>query len=137
MTARGIRNNNPLNIRITDNHWLGKDVPAKDDAFETFDTMAHGIRAAAKILLKYAGRGINTINGIISHFAPNTENPTDAYAETVSSNTGFDRDEQIDVTQAPVLLPVLKAMASVECGADCAEIPDDDFTAGVNMALES
>lgn len=137
MTARGIRNNNPLNIRITDNHWLGKNTPSTDEAFETFDTMAHGIRAAGKILLRYSQRGINTINKIIATFAPNTENPTEAYAESVSTHTGYQADEEIDVTQAPVLTAVLKAMAHVECGPEAVDIPDDDFTTGVNMALES
>lgn len=137
MTARGIRNNNPLNVRITNNHWVGKYTPSHDPAFETFDSMPHGIRAAAKILLNYSQRGINTIAKIIKTFAPDTENPTDAYTQTVCSKTGYQPDEVVDVTDAQVLVSILKAMTHVECGVDAITIADDDFESGVNMALES
>ena len=44
-SKRGYRNNNPLNLRISNNAWKGK-IPASqntDGAFEQFQTMAKGL----------------------------------------------------------------------------------------------
>ena len=43
---RGIRNNNPLNIRIG-NQWLGERANPNDPAFEQFVAMEYGIRAGS------------------------------------------------------------------------------------------
>ena len=50
-TARGIRNNNPLNIEAGEN-WQG--LKGTDGRFAIFETAEHGIRAAARILRTYA-----------------------------------------------------------------------------------
>ena len=42
--ARGIRNNNPGNIRKDGSVWRGE-VAGPDKSFKTFETMAWGIRA--------------------------------------------------------------------------------------------
>ena len=39
-TPRGIRNNNPLNIRVG-NNWQGERKPNTDGAFEQFTTMQY------------------------------------------------------------------------------------------------
>jgi hypothetical protein len=62
---RGIRNNNPLNIRLNpDNAWQGK-VPPKhnsDGAFEQFEDPIMGLRAAAVLLIAhYDRRHLDTI----------------------------------------------------------------------------
>lgn len=43
MLPRGIRNNNPLNIKIG-NDWKGE-VPNTDGTFEQFESMEYGLRA--------------------------------------------------------------------------------------------
>ena len=48
--TRGLRNNNPLNIR-KGNDWQGE-TKGSDPSFETFQSMAYGYRAAIKILYK-------------------------------------------------------------------------------------
>jgi len=48
--ARGIRNNNPGNIRIGIN-WLGRVIPGKDVSFVEFRTMPYGVRALASVSL--------------------------------------------------------------------------------------
>ena len=59
MLPRGIRNNNPLNIRLNpDNRWQGK-VPPKhnsDGAFEQFHDPIMGLRAAAVLLIAHYDR---------------------------------------------------------------------------------
>ena len=44
--VRGYRNNNPLNIRISGNNWIGEIKPSGDKSFCQFETMAYGFRAA-------------------------------------------------------------------------------------------
>ena len=49
---RGIRNNNPLNIR-KGNNWQGEISPQSDKEFEQFESMTMGVRAGMKILRNY------------------------------------------------------------------------------------
>ena len=50
--ARGIRNNNPGNIRKDGSVWRGE-VAGPDKSFKTFETMAWGIRAIYHLLNNY------------------------------------------------------------------------------------
>ena len=50
---RGLRNNNPLNIRRTADRWQGAAATQTDKSFVQFSTMAYGYRAAWKILDNY------------------------------------------------------------------------------------
>lgn len=113
---RGIKNNNPLNIRISATKWQGKDTPAKDSAFETFISPEYGIRAAAKNLLTYEERGINTLRGIINTWAPPSENDTGAYLNYVCKMTGIGPDDALTLDDYDTLKNILKAMIGQENG---------------------
>jgi hypothetical protein len=64
---RGIRNNNPGNIKKGPSQWVGK--IGNDGVFETFDTAENGIRAMARLLRTYRNSyGLNTIRGIIQRW---------------------------------------------------------------------
>lgn len=94
--ARGLRNNNPLNIRQSDvNKWDGE-VGADSDGFSIFSSELYGIRAAAKIVDRYKLRGIVTLSQIIATWAPPTENDTDSYIQSVSKKTGIAPDAIIN-----------------------------------------
>jgi len=101
---RGIRNNNPANIRIVQgNNWRGK-IPESqntDYEFEQFETMQYGIRAALKLLSNYIRNGYNTINKIISRWAPPTENNTGNYIDAVSKGTGISPNQVISKNRIP------------------------------------
>ena len=87
---RGIRNNNPLNIRIG-NTWLGERPNPTDPAFEEFVTMEYGLRAAFIILRRYIRRyKKNTITSIVSTWAPASENDTLKYIDRVAALTKID-----------------------------------------------
>ena len=74
MKSRGIRNCNPLNIRIG-NDWVGERQENTDGVFEQFTDMRFGIRAAFIILRNYITKyRIKTIQGIIQRWAPEVEN---------------------------------------------------------------
>lgn len=101
---RGIRNNNPGNIRRSSIDWRGE-VATGDQTFEVFDTPEQGIRALGKILRNYQRKyGLNTVRGIINRWAPPTENNTDAYVQHVAEAVGADPDEPINVDATLSLL---------------------------------
>jgi hypothetical protein len=107
--ARGIRNNNPGNIKKSSAQWLGK-VPGDDPVFETFDTPENGIRALARLLLNYERLyGLNTVGGIISRWAPGSENDTGAYVGFVADRLGVAAvDTVIDVrAELPFLVAAI------------------------------
>lgn len=111
--ARGIRNNNPLNIRRGDN-WQGL-AERQDAAFCTFVSMQYGIRAACRILLSYHRRGIRTVRDIIQQWAPPIENDTSAYLRTVCKRTGFVPEHVLNIYNANEVVALLLAMSYVEC----------------------
>lgn len=81
-TPRGIRNNNPGNIRNSErNDWAGEVSKAdkKDNAFEEFEDIPHGVRAMMKLLLKYQrSYNLHSIKELIERWAPRDENDTAA-----------------------------------------------------------
>lgn len=113
---RGIRNNNPLNIRIG-NTWLGERANPTDDSFEEFVSMKYGIRAAFIILRRYIRRyHKNTVPVIISTWAPASENNTQRYIDTVCSIAKLTPEQKIDYADEATMVRLVDAMAYVECG---------------------
>lgn len=121
MVPRGIRNNNPLNIR-KGNNWKGERPNQTDKSFEEFETMEMGIRAGFKILKNYiTGYGgkvqpCDTIDKIVRRWAPPTENATERYIDFVSRDSGVHRYQKIDWRNKSVLVKIVDAMIFVECG---------------------
>lgn len=113
---RGIRNNNPLNIRIG-NTWLGEVPYPTDSEFEQFVSPLYGLRAAFLILRRYIRRyGRNTVRKIISAWAPSSENNTQAYISNVSRAMNISPDEVIDYADESTMVALVAAMALQECG---------------------
>lgn len=113
-TPRGIRNNNPGNIR-SGNAWKG--LHGSRDGFDWFVDAAHGIRAAAKLLQTYqTAHDLNTVEKIIGRWAPPEENDTGAYIMAVSIWSGFEKDEPIDLYHYDTALRILRAMFRMENG---------------------
>ena len=100
MLPRGIRNHNPLNIRRTGkDQWKGMTEVQSDRAFVQFKSLEYGWRAAFYLLTRtyYHKYRLYTIRGIISRWAPSSENDTSAYIANVSRLTGIDPDEPIGI----------------------------------------
>jgi hypothetical protein len=134
LLPRGLRNNNPGNIRHNRaNRWQGAAVPQSDDAFVQFVDMVSGVRALAVVLKNYQRQGLNTVRKIIGRWAPPTENDTGSYVLAVARALGVDPDARIDVqAQLPKLV---RAIARHENGppADTL-VTDADITEGVRRA---
>ena len=114
--TRGLRNNNPLNIRrIAGTIWQGQLAEQRDKKFVQFKSIEWGIRAACCILKTYQRKYQATcVEDIITRWAPASENDTRKYVETVCRLTGFGGKERLAESQLPALV---YAMAFVECGA--------------------
>lgn len=125
---RGMRNNNPGNLRISSSSWKGKVPTSKntDGAFEQFDYYVWGVRAMIVLLRNYINRnGLTTIRKIMSKYAPPSENHTDTYAKWVAQKSGIGIDQPL-VANQQFLRPLVKAMAHYENGQEAVE--DDMFT---------
>lgn len=109
---RGIRNNNPGNIKAGD--WAkAHGATGTDGTFAVFPDMQTGMAAMGALLQTYKTRGIDTIQGIISKYAPRSENDTAAYIAQIVRQTGIQSGEHLTDEQ---LARVQKAMAIHEQG---------------------
>lgn len=116
MAARGIENNNPGNIRRSNEKFVGEIRPSLDPEFKQFRSMAYGYRALMRVLKTYYHKhGLRTIRGIINRWAPTTENPTGNYISAVTRDTGKKADEWLAWDKATVM-SLAAAMSNVECG---------------------
>lgn len=97
--VRGIRNNNPGNIRADGTAWEGLATPNSDGTFFIFKDATYGIRAIARILSNYVSNdGVaSTVTGLISRWAPPSENDTASYINDVANQIGVGPDDVIDV----------------------------------------
>ena len=139
---RGIRNNNPLNIRLSSDKWQGQingkgnidgnsslssERAGGEAVFCQFYTMEYGWRAAFVILCKtyYGKYKLRTIRDIVSRWAPAKENNTPAYIRHVSDYTGIgpDRDLGDPQTHPTNWLLIGYAMAVMENGKTLPPIP--------------
>ena len=117
MTARGIRNNNPGNLRHGSD-WNGLSAEQTDTAFCQFDCATYGIRALVKLLLVYQSKyGLKTVKDIINRYAPPIENDTGAYARAVSRELGVDESGMINLSDPVVMAPMVEAIIVHENGS--------------------
>lgn len=119
-TPRGLRNNNPLNIRRNrKTTWLGQSEKQEDRDFVQFTTMAYGYRAAFKTLQNYRVLyDLMTLRQIIQRWAPPTENHTDEYVKSVARETGINPDALLPSPRKSKMLwvRIVAAMHLVENG---------------------
>ena len=115
--TRGYKNNNFGNIVKTfskgiQTFWEGE-IIGNDERFKTFKNPAFGYRAIFVLLDSYLSKGRNTIEKIISVYAPSNENNTKGYINTVSKITNLQSDEAITKND---FIKIVKAISFVENG---------------------
>lgn len=116
--SRGLRNNNPGNIRRNGDHFKGEVIPSQDRDFKQFETMAYGYRAMFKILTTYYNRyELKTIRQLITRWAPPSENETEIYIRRVSDWSGIPAEKVLDITVPEHLTAIVAAMSRMENGA--------------------
>ena len=83
-TPRGIRNNNPGNLRRSRDNWQGLRREQTDPQFFQFTEMKWGYRALIRTLQNYRRvHGLRTLAEMIARWAPENENHTAAYVKAV------------------------------------------------------
>ncbi len=117
MASRGIRNNNPLNIRRSRDKWKGMRKVQTDKAFVQFTRRVYGYRAAFVLLKNYIAKGKDTIGKIIAKWAPSSDgNNTQSYIRYVSSTTGIDASHALGWEDRDDLVEIVRSMAHMESG---------------------
>lgn len=118
---RGIRNNNPLNIRYVErNRWQGRVRHKRDLQFEEFDQMYWGYRAAFLILFKYMTLyNIRTPFQICARWAPigDNNNPS-AYAKFVCNRIGCRLNDELNFRDPLQMIRLASAMTEIENGKE-------------------
>ena len=144
-TPRGIRNNNPLNIRHSSNRWKGMAEEQTDPSFVQFCSMAYGYRAACKLLQTYwrrfrmEGKPF-TVRNIISRWAPPEDgNDTEHYIRSVLLLGGLGGKEILFPPDNPLGYPrlerLLVAMTVMECGIGTNRVEKERIQEGYRMAF--
>lgn len=114
---RGLRNNNPGNIRKNSDVFQGEKTPSGDRSFKQFKTMVYGYRAIFKILSNYyRNYQLKTIRQLIGRWAPENENNTTAYVATVSKSSSIPADDPININDREQMIRIVAAMSEVENG---------------------
>lgn len=114
--SRGVRNNNPLNIRHNPrNKWLGLSLNQTDPAFCQFDSMTYGVRAAMKLLRNYAIEMKRcTIKDYITRWAPPSENNTRNYIDFVCKEMNFPSNINLFFRDYVRFIAMVRAMGKME-----------------------
>jgi len=116
---RGLRLNNPGNIRISTTKWQGEIIPSADKSFKQFTSMSYGYRAMLKLIRNYRILyELDTIRKIVSRWAPPNENKTNAYINFVSKYTGYQPDTVISVYKREQMVIIAAAITLQENGHD-------------------
>ena len=117
MVPRGLRNNNPGNIRITKDKWKGLRPVQTDKDFFQFEEIKWGYRALIRTLQNYRKRrGCETIADFIRRWAPESENDTSAYIRTVCMKMGVPSVYVPDVDDKITMCLFAAAISYVENG---------------------
>ena len=125
--SRGIRNNNPGNIKDFGIPWEGlaadhERTPEqqKESTFCVFRGPHWGIRAMAIILRNYQKKhNLRTINQMMNRWAPKSDsNPIYQYTNYVAEKVGVGQNVSIDVDDFDTMLKLVRAITRFENGED-------------------
>lgn len=115
---RGIRNNNPGNLRKNnEDKWQGLSDVQDDEAFFRFKDPVYGTRALARTLIAYQDKNnLHTITQFIGRWAPSTENNTTAYVSDVADSMGINPTSKLDMHKFSDLRGLVVAIIDHENG---------------------
>lgn len=147
---RGVRNNNPLNIRRNKKQmWVGEVAQLehkngaeiyteRDRFFCQFKDLIFGWRAAFITLHTYIVKHkCNTIEKIITRWAPPSENNTTQYINNVSFFSLIYPDAELDFYDKIAMIKIAAAMCIVENGTAFDPIKADNTLAFLDAGYES
>lgn len=133
MLPRGIRNNNPGNLRpLSNDKWRGEVAPdtgatpdSRDEmgSYSRFVSPEYGLRALIRDGRRKRGRGLDTLTKIKAAFAPAADgNDVAAYAASVARamtmllGRPITADGALPLDDRDFRIALAKAAVRVECG---------------------
>lgn len=112
---RGERNNNPGNLNFAGQ--AGAELERPGGRFARFETAFDGLRALSRQLVLYAGRGINSVEKIISTWAPASDNNnTAAYIQAVSQRLGVNPQAALNINDPQTMSALMSSIIHHENG---------------------
>lgn len=126
---RGIRLNNPGNIRRSTVPWLGLSDMQDDPDFFEFTSAIYGIRAMVRIFKTYQREGVSTLEEAINRWAPPVENNTSAYVSDVCTRCGVQPTDRVDFNA--IMPSLIKAVIYHENGAQPYSDADINYAMGL------
>ncbi|MBD2782225.1 hypothetical protein ID852_03300 [Xenorhabdus sp. 42] len=142
---RNFRNNNFGNLV-----YVGQKGARLEDAnakgqrtFAKFDTPEEGMRALANQITAY-GNGtskavgyqkLDTVESIITRYAPKNENNTDAYIANLSQALGVQADQQLNLSDPDTMTKMIRAISTIEGGNP--QVTDDFIKKAIGTRDES
>lgn len=112
---RGERNNNPGNLNFAGQ--AGATLERPGGRFARFETAFDGLRALSRQLVLYAGRGINSVEKIISTWAPASDNNnTAAYIQAVSQRLGVNPQAALNINDPQTMSALMSSIIHHENG---------------------
>ena len=113
--SRGLRNNNPGNIRISKDKWQGLKAKQTDKSFFQFISIEYGYRALIRTLQNYRKLyGCQTIADFIKRWAPPTENNTAGYITRVCKEMQVPSTCVPDINDKDMMCAFAAAISQVE-----------------------
>ena len=132
--VRGIRNNNPGNLGFAGQKGASRENGS--GRFAAFNTPEEGLAAMSKQLdLFFTGKSRNvkgpaqTVNAIISAWAPPGENDTRAYVNQVSKALGVNPNDRINLNDPKVKTALMQEIVKKENGGN--PYSPEQYNAGV------
>lgn len=114
---RGLRNNNPGNIRLSKDKWQGLRERQEDSEFFQFVSIEWGYRALMRTLQNYRKlHGCKTVSDFIRRWAPECENNTSGYINRVCSEMQVPNSYVPDIEDKNTMCNLASAISLVENG---------------------
>lgn len=129
--SRAERNFNPGNLNFAGQK--GATLESGSGArFARFGSMQEGISALVKQLQRYGSRGLDTIQKIISTYAPSSENDTKAYVSRLARDMGIGANDKLNLNDPNTLTGLVRGISSHEAGRNF--LSDQQIMSGLQMA---
>ncbi|MCC8379053.1 hypothetical protein [Xenorhabdus sp. PB30.3] len=142
---RNFRNNNFGNLVYVGQKGARlEDANAKgEQRFAKFDTPEEGMRALANQITSYANgtskavgyQKLNTVESIITKYAPKNENHTEGYIANLSKALGVNADQQLDLSNPDIMTKMIRAISTIEGGNP--QVTDDFIRNAIGTRSDS
>ncbi len=113
----GLTLHNPGNIKHSNFIYVGEKVPSKSPVFKEFYQNVYGYRALFSLLTHYIMcDNTNTIEKIITKYAPSNEKNTQAYIKDICEKTKIFYDAEVSCKNQVTMQKLVTAICEHEQG---------------------